>query len=168
MKVLSTILCLILILSCKSDTKVASIVSPKKTDTVVPVSGKPGYPPLPSDIGMKIWNEGEMIDYLFHNLPFSMSQDEQASIQTNLTYIGEDQVDLIPTSCKPMARQFYQVGGDIIMESDVYFSDDCKFYVFLIDGKEKYSNQMNEAGQNFFANIIKQAMGARQNIQQTQ
>ncbi len=170
MRTLSFLLLIgLLISSCKPEknsikTKSALEKAPTK---VVTSSGKT-YPPLPQELGMKIWNEGEMIDYLFHNLPFSMSQDEQASIQTNMTYIAAEPVADIPSVCKPIARQFYQVGGDIILESDVYFSDGCMFYVFLVDGKEKYCNQMNAAGQQFFANIIQQAMSARQGMTQPQ
>lgn len=164
----------LLSLSCKSDKKnqtTTAQAKQTKTTTTTPsaaVASKPGYPILPKEWVMKIWNEGEMIDYLFHNLPFSMSQDEQASIQTNLTYLGEEPVDRIPNNCKPMARQFYQVGGDIVMEADIYYTQDCMFFVFLIDGKEQYSNQMNASGQQFFANIIQQAMKARQGIGQPQ
>ncbi len=112
---------------------------------------------------MKVWNEGEMIDYLFHDLPFSMSQDEQISIQTNLTYLDQGLVYSIPKGCKPMARQFYQVGGEIILEGDIYHGNGCHFYVFHQNGKPVYANQMNDKGKTFFNNIVKQAMQARQN-----
>lgn len=141
-------------------------VTQEKTAAPAPAkaTGQALYPPLPHDLGMRIWNEGEMLDYLFHDLPFSMSQDEQASIQTNLTYIGQGPVTEIPSNCKPMARQFYQVGGDIILEADIYYAEGCRFYIFLVDGKETYANQMSEGGINFFERIIKQAMTARQDI----
>lgn len=143
--------------------KADNVSSASKTQTVKSnySGGTPIYPSIPHELGMKIWNEGEMIDYLFHNLPFSMSQDEPKSIQTNMTYIAPELVYEIPSQCKPIARQFYQVGGDIILEADVYYSEDCYFYVFLVDGKPQYANQMTDSGKFFFDNIIKQASQAR-------
>lgn len=128
-------------------------------------SGK-GFPSLPQEVLMNIWDNGEMIDYIFHNLPFSMNQTELNSIRTNLTYIDPKPVSDMPVNCKPFARQFYQVGGDIILEADIYFSNGCKFYVFVEDGKEKYANYMAESGENFFNQMVQQAMQARQNAGQ--
>ena len=161
------------LLSCGGDKSSSTNTAdkPSKASNTVTATGgaqikKALYPSLPNELGMKIWNEGEMIDYLFHNLPFSMSQDEQKSIQTNMTYIAPKLVYEIPSSCKPIARQFYQVGGDIILESDIYYSEGCYFYVFLEDGKEKYANQMTDSGKNFFDNIIKQASKASKQVGQ--
>ncbi len=151
------------LLSCES--KPASKVTDNtnsKTSVSTSKTAQPLYPGLPQDLGMKVWNEGEMIDYLFHDLPFSMNQTEQASIQTNLTYLDSGLVYDIPKGCKPMARQFYQVGGDIILEGDIYHGNGCHFYVFHQNGKPLYANQMNEKGRAFFDNIINQAMQARQ------
>jgi len=115
---------------------------------------------------VKMWEEGQMIDYLFHELPFSMNQNEIASIRTNMTYISERALDKIPNNCKPIARQFYQVNGEIIFEGDVYFSEGCKFYVFHVDGKPKYGNYMSDSGIQFFTNMITQALQARQKMGQ--
>ena len=123
---------------------------------------KAGYPSLTQEALMNIWDNGEMIDYIFHDLPFSMNQTELNSIRTNLTYIDPRPVSEIPTKCKPFARQFYQVGGDIVLESDIYFSEGCQFYVFWEDGKAKYANYMAESGVTFFNQMVKQAMQARQ------
>ncbi len=124
-------------------------------------STKAGYPSLTQELLMNIWDNGEMIDYIFHNLPFSMNQTELNSIRTNLTYIDPKPVSEIPTQCKPFARQFYQVGGDIILEADIYFSEGCQFYIFWENGKAKYANYMAESGVQFFNQMVKQAMEAR-------
>ena len=150
------------IISCELKTKSTETEAASDTSPQTATTNNPIYPGLTQDLGMKIWNEGEMIDYLFHDLPFSMSQDEQASIQTNMTYISSDAVYSIPKGCKPMARQFYQVGGDIILEGDIYHGNGCHFYIFLENGKPTYANQMNQKGIAFFNNIVKQAMQARE------
>lgn len=151
--------------ACKTDTKkqptATSTPSPQtKTSTQTPL-----YPKLPNKYLQVMWEQGQMIDYLFHELPFSMNQNESESIKTNLTYIDEAPVMAIPTGCKPIARQFYQVGGDIIFEADVYFDEQCQFYVFFVDNKPMYANQMSKSGQQFFTSMIRQAMQARGNMQ---
>jgi len=154
--------------SCKPDSassvKQAPAQSSKKSN--VAATTKPGYPSLTQEALMNVWDNGEMIDYIFHNLPFSMNQTELQSIRTNLTYIDPKPVSEIPSHCKPFARQFYQVGGDIVLESDVYFSEGCQFYVFWEDGKAKYANYMADSGILFFNKMVEQAMQARQNAGQ--
>jgi hypothetical protein len=90
-----------------------------------------------------------------------MNQTEQASIRTNLTYFSSDPQAHIPTECKPMGRQFFGIQGNIVLEADIYYSDNCAFYVFFIDGKARYANKMSESGQAFFSNMIKQGLQAR-------
>jgi len=155
---------LFLLFSCGGDiaSKQAAPV-PSKTATAT-IQGQPLLPRIPNDLRLKMWNEGEIIDYIFHDLPFSMNQNEQASIRTNITYIGDKPVTVLPKGCKPMARQFYQANGVIVYEADVYFDDNCQFYVFYVDGQAKYANQMDETGKQFFTNMITQAMQARQKI----
>jgi len=92
-----------------------------------------------------------------------MNQSEQASIRTNLTYIGQQVQPNIPAGCKPMARQDYQINGEFVAEADIYFDDQCQFYVFNIDGK-KYANVMSQEGKTFFTTMISKAMNARQQM----
>lgn len=158
------ILSIFLLFSCNADkSKAPAKAAQNPTPAISNAEMKSGYPSLPQNVLMNIWDNGEMIDYIFHNLPFSMNQTELNSIRTNLTYIDPKPVDNFPASCKPFARQFYQVGGDIVLEADIYFSEGCQFYVFVEDGKEKYANYMAEAGTNFFNQMVKQAMEARSN-----
>ena len=116
---------------------------------------------LPKEIMLTLFNNVEMLDYIFHDLPFSMSQDEKESIQTNVSYIGQKAQPNIPPGCKPMARQFYQINGEIEYEADIYFSESCYFYVFYVNGKATYANVMSEAGRNFFNTMISKALNAR-------
>ena len=166
LKYIASFVILFSLVSCNND-KPAPKAKPQPIQKAAPaVASKPGYPRIPNELLLKMWNEGQMIDYLFHDLPFSMNQNEIASIRTNMTYISEKPLDKIPTKCKPIARQFYQVGGEIVFEGDIYFSEGCQFYVFLVDGKPMYGNYMSEAGIQFFNNMIAQAMQARQNMGQ--
>ena len=158
MRYFTVLLLFTLFLSCKSEKE-----QPQST-TPTPQKAEARFTALPNDLMMKIWNEGDLIDYIFHNLPFSMNQDEQASIRTNLTYIGEEAQDDIPNGCKPFGRQFFQVEGEMIFEADIYYSDGCMFYVFFVDGKAKYANKMSDSGKAFFKTMIRQGLKARQGM----
>lgn len=138
--------------SCKSETPKAT---PVKT-----VQAEPVFDKLPASILQRMWNEAELLDYIFHDLPFSMSQSERPSIQANMTYIDKFAQPIIPEGCKPAARQFYQVNGIIELEADIYFSQGCYFYVFIVDGKPKYANKMAQDGINFFNTMISKALNA--------
>ena len=165
LKYISFIIFIFSLAACNND-KAASAAKVDLAPKAAPVSSKPGYPRIPNELMLKMWEEGQMIDYLFHDLPFSMNQNELASIRTNMTYISEKALDKIPNNCKPIARQFYQVNGEIVFEADVYFTEGCRFYVFFVEGKAKYGNYMSDSGVQFFNNMISQAMKARQNVGQ--
>ena len=121
-----------------------------------------GFRSIPQEIIMDIWNNADLLDYIFLDFPFSMSQDQQASIRTNVSYIGREAQSVIPEGCKPMARQFFGKQGNIFLEADIYFNDNCRFYVFFIDGKATYANKMSQEGVQFFNTMISQALKASQ------
>lgn len=124
-------------------------------------SNAQSFKSIPQAIVMEIWNEADLLDYIFHELPFSMSQDQQASIRTNVTYISQEAQMTIPAGCKPIGRQFFAKQGDIFLEADIYFNDQCQFYVFFIDGKPTYANKMAPEGVQFFTSMISQALNAQ-------
>jgi hypothetical protein len=149
---------------CKNNTSATTEATASESPENKSTSAQ--YESIPQDLVMKVWNEVDMLDYIFHDLPFSMSQNDQASIRTNVTYIGKDAQPDIPTDCRPIARQFYQTEGDIFLEADIYFDAKCKFYVFFIEGKPRYANKMSPEGVSFFQTMIKQALNASQGIGQ--
>lgn len=122
------------------------------------------YPVLPAELHQKLYNQVDYLDFIFHDFPFSMSQKEKPSIQLNVSYIDKAPVMSIPQNCKAIARQFYQIEGEIILEADVYYGDNCNFYVFHENGKASYANMMSQNGVGFFQNIIQQAMNAAKQI----
>ncbi len=109
---------------------------------------------IPKETIMNLWEKCTYIDYIFHDLPFSMSQDSKESIQANLNYIATEPMAFIPSDCKPMARQMFHIDGDIVLECDVYLSDKCQFYVFVENEKPKYANRMTADGLNFFGTMF--------------
>ena len=146
--------------ACKEAPKGEEKTEPVAEEQTVEYKNSFPYRGIPQELVMKVWNEVDMLDYIFHQLPFSMNQTEQASIRTNVSYIGKNAKPWIPKDCVPIARQFYQTNGDIWMEADVYFTEQCQFYVFYIDGKPAYANEMSTAGSDFFKTMINQALDA--------
>ncbi len=158
-------LSLLLLIACGGETKKASDQKTPAATNKSAGAKAVGYKPIPQDLLMNIWNNGEMVDYIFHEPSFSMNQNEQNSIRANLTYVQSQGVESIPSGCKPRARQFYQAGGDIVLEADIYLDKNCQFYIFFVDGKPSYGNQMTPEGAEFFGNMIKQAIMTRDGIQ---
>ena len=146
--------------ACKADQNNST-----NTTEVVAQNQEPVYPLLPVEWHNKLYNEVEYLDFIFHTLPFSMNQSEKESIQANIAYIGRAPVMDIPAHCKPIAREFFQIQGEIPIEADIYFTDPCYFYVFIVDGKPAYANVMSETGISFFQNTINQALAASKQIQ---
>ncbi len=159
MKFLIFSLTLLISLACCKGDKAASTTTEPVKNTPAVVTG-PQYQQLPNDIMLDLWNNGTLIDYIFHDLPFSMNQSEQASIRTNLTYFSSEAQPNIPAGCKSIGRQMFSIDGNIVLESDIYFSDNCAFFVFIMDGETKYANKMSEAGQQFYTTMIQKGLEA--------
>ncbi len=156
----------LLFFSCKEKSQ-HSDENPKKesTETLAQQEMLEELPMVPIETMQKLWNECEFVDYIFFDLPFSMSQTEQPSIRANLNYIDRAPIGPRPKSCKPIAREFFQINGEIVFEADVYYSTGCKYYVFFEGKNPVYANKMSEAGEKFYNQMITQALQMRQNAQ---
>ena len=129
----------------------------QKTDREVkPISGNQTeikLPPLPVQQQAYLFENVELIDYIFNDLPYSMSQNDRPSIQTKIAGISQEGVTSY--DCSPMARVFFQIKGEIMLEADVYFSPpECHFYMFFEDGQAVYANQMSESNIAFYTQFL--------------
>jgi hypothetical protein len=102
----------------------------------------------------KMLQEVDYIDYIFHNLPISVSQDEKASINSNILFIKNEPIKSLPLDCKPIGRKFFSIKGEAYLIADVYFGNGCAAYVFLDGEKPIYANAMTEQGVTFYKKII--------------
>ena len=118
---------------------------------------KNNLPPLPQEEYSKLIEQCDFIDYIFIDLPFSLSQNEKESIQQNIQFIDRAGVESIPSGCKPIARKFFKIKGNIVLEADVFMDQNCKHFVFYKDNKAVYVNKMAQSGINFYNNLIDQA-----------
>ncbi len=143
------------ILSCKSDQKKEGNSSSQQVEAANKMFGDLEL--LPNDMVVKLFNECTYIDYIFYDLPFSISQDDKPSITSNLKLIGSKKMGGIPANCKPIGREFFHIGGTIALEAEIYFDGDCLGYVFFENKKPAYANKVSQEGMKFYTNIINQA-----------
>ncbi len=146
--------------ACGDSTSAKTSSSTQKTEAVANANS---LPIIPKELLKNLWDNCTGIDYLFHNLPFSMSQTDQSSIRTNLSYFDNKPVPQLSTTCKPIGRIFFQAKGDVAHDVDLYYSDGCKYFVLVENEKPKYANLMSETGDKFFNNMILQAMKTAKN-----
>jgi len=142
----------ILIISCGGDAK-KKVAKAEAT----PMKFETDLPALPLADMERMFAQATYIDYIFYELPFSISQDNQPSIHANLKLISSQPLNNLPQGCKPIGREFFHIGGDIAYEADLYFSDGCFGYIFLKDQKPVYGCKLTEEGTKFYSNIIKQS-----------
>jgi len=145
-----------LITSCKEKAAVKSpLAEAAKSENIQ-------LPPIPIDQLKNLIENANYVDYIFHNLPFSLSQDSKKSVQSNIGMIDPRGNAIFKKECPSMGREFFHVDGEIVMEAELYCSkeDNCYAYVFYVDGKPKYANGVTEAGRKFYQNMINQAMKA--------
>lgn len=132
--------------ACKSDAPVAAAPAQQLS--------KPGLQALPAEMINKMLAEVDYIDYIWHDLPFSLSQEEKEGINTNISFISSEAVPVLSPECKPIGRKFYNIKGETIATADVYFSPGCYYYVFLDGEKPIYANKITAQGINFYTQII--------------
>lgn len=117
----------------------------------------PVIPGLPMEIMQSMIADCDFIDYIFYELPFSLSQGDDPAIKSSLSFIGKIPEDFreIPPMCeKAIGRIFFQAKGETLAEADIYFSSGCFFYLFMKDNKPAYVTKISEAGINFYWNVI--------------
>ncbi|MEQ8703376.1 MAG: hypothetical protein RIC19_05630 [Phaeodactylibacter sp.] len=140
--------------SCGSDTAKETDKSATGTETAPAQTVQvPSYPSVPADTIKTLFNECDYIDYVFYYTNFSVSQKEKRDIQTAVTYIASETPEINP-NCKPVGRVFFQVGGENRAEADLYFDQNCMYYLFYEDGKPAYANLIMPAGINFYNKIF--------------
>lgn len=164
MKFIYILLLSILMIACKSEsTDKAETVKQSKEVTSIQQEGSTqssfNLPSLTKELIQKIGMSCDYIDYIFYDLPISISQDNKQAIISNINFISRETVSTYSSVCKPMGRKSFQADGEIILEADIYLDkvNGCFFYVFLEDGKNTYANKISNDGINFYYNVFGQA-----------
>ena len=142
--------CILAMTSCKGKTVSEE---PEKTVTA---KTKLTYPVLPLIDYRNIVEQVDYIDYIFHELPFSVSQEDKPSITTKVSGILLEPVNI--SNCQSLGRMMLQADGEIIYEAEVYYDGKgCSYYIFYIDNKPTYAAGMSDYSKTFYQNLLNSA-----------
>lgn len=152
----------LLMVACKGDSKPANKPAEQAVTNSAPAAqGKViNHPSIENSLMQELMQKCTQIDYIFYNLPISISQTNPEAIKNNLNFVAPQGVTMIPAGCKTMGRKFVNAEGETIIEADMYLNPSipgCSCYVFHKDGKPAYANKMTQAGINFYMNVFQQA-----------
>jgi hypothetical protein len=153
----SLLFVLVFFCSCNSGTSNKSEVSKESTVAKLPSLDVKTY--------SNLLQKCDFIDYIFHQLPISMSQDERSSIVSNLKFISNQPVVNMNNTCSSMARIMYSINGEIVTEAEMYFGDGCTYFVFVKNEKPYAANLMTQDGAVFYNNILNQIKTSNPNAQ---
>jgi hypothetical protein len=113
-------------------------------------------PPLPQEIRDTLFAYADYVDMIFYESPISASQSERNTVRSVVYFPSMEPATPNP-NCKPTGRLSFMIQGRIACEADFYFTDNCKYFLFIEHEEVVYGNKMSANAVNFFQNIISQA-----------
>lgn len=126
------------------------IATAKPTRTVL----QEDLPQLPAEWFQRLWDSCTLVDYTYFTMPITMSLDRQASVRSSLRHIGVGKV-VRKAECKLFAKVFYQVKGQIVLDADMFYSDNgCSYVIYNVGGKPTFANPISTEGVQFLTQII--------------
>ncbi len=145
--------------STTSKTEAASKEVPSQT-----VETEGSKYPLPDEAMLKnIWEKCDFVDYVFYQLPISISIDGAvSSVQPHITFIGNQPVQAA-ADCAAIGRVFFQINGENAAEADLHWGPSCAYYIFYVDGKKTYASQVSAEGIGFFNKALSQVKATPRN-----
>lgn len=164
-RILILLVFVIQIIACKEadntikDSKTTNKESIESTEMV-----ETGLQPMDKTEYDKLFANTTFIDYIWHELPFSVSQSEPDAVKANVSFISPNGFARVPKKCKSIGRKSYQFNGDIYLDADIYYGNGCAYYIFLKDNKPVYLNAISENGQKFYGHLFKSAMKTSEKI----
>lgn len=160
-QILPILILVVLIVACNKE---SADKNDQENNTTVQVE-QSALPIPPIETLEYLYENCSHIDYVFYDLPFSMSLDDVSSIRKTLAHISTSPAPEKAT-CKPMGRIFFDVGVETKLDAEFYFSSGCVYFIFYEDGKKKYSSYMTPDAVKYMNNYISQANAQRQKLMQ--
>lgn len=149
-----------ILFSCKNGNTDQQLITKDSGETQVATNANDiSYPSLTKEIIKDLAMNCDFVDYIFYDLPISISQDDKKAIVSNINFISKEVPTRIPPGCKAMGRKSFMQNGEILIEADIYLNKEegCYLYVFYKDGKKAYANNISSDGVNFYFNVFNQA-----------
>jgi len=155
------------IFSCKNEKTAEVKTPPVATNTAqqktsaqptpqpqLQASGKELYPSVPTSLIKSLSERSDYIDFSFHNMPFTMHQQELRDIQGSLMHISS-QPALVNHACQEIGRALFYRDAEIALEAAIHYSEaGCSYFIFHENGKPKYANFMTARGIKFYKDIL--------------
>jgi hypothetical protein len=151
---------LLLLAACKSDTKPSGNLQQSGTPSSTSANIPPG---IPNEKMIDLYENVDFIDFIFRDLPFSISQEDKASIQQTIRHINNVPPPAINPNCEYFAQQIFQENGEIVLDAKIFFQEGCTYYLFYENGVAKYSGSFTPEGIQFYNSILAQAEQVRSN-----
>ena len=153
------------LVSC-SERKPATVETPKAEENNIAapelkVSSTFDTIGISKEVFQQMLKEGDHIDIIFNDLPFSMNQDGNSALYQDLQHISSRPLKSLETNCSPFARKIYLSKGEIIMEGDLYYGPECYFQVFIKDGQKLYGNYLTPQGVAYIEQLLKQVEASK-------
>lgn len=118
-------------------------------------------PPVPEKFIYKLFQEVDHIDYFFRYTNFSVSQDEKEATQAFIGTLSPGEAGTVSDTCVSPLRLTFLSEGNILAETEMYMTQDCRYVEYYIDGKKMYHSSYSEPGYNFLLSIYRQAENAQ-------
>jgi hypothetical protein len=142
--------------ACKKQAEPTPSPAPTPTTTppVVVLENTNGIPSVSRGMMDTMYAMVDYVDFSWPSMPISTSLEDQSEIKTYLSLISTTPQSSIPQNCKPLGRSFLNIKGNTYAEVDIYFSEGCKFYVFLKNNRPIYANVMTQEAIGFYNSIL--------------
>ncbi|MEM1214784.1 MAG: hypothetical protein AAGJ82_03820 [Bacteroidota bacterium] len=150
-----------LLFQCQSDNNSASATTTEAAETtestpvapVTPAVVETPYPSITQEKMRYLYDNCDYVDFIFYGTNFSMSQKEQNAIRSTLAGVATNPATALST-CQAIGRVFFQVDGKNEAEADLFFGNECLYYLWLEDGTYKYGNGLTQEGFEFYQKIF--------------
>jgi hypothetical protein len=140
--------------------------TPPAEDTSTEAATGTTLPGYPQEKVKLLFDSCDYIDVIFYYEDFSLNQKNQTDIRKMLNYISSNAPQTLNATCQPIGRIFFQVKGRNEAEADIFFQNECLYYLFYENGKYAYANNFTQGGVNFFSKIFAQVNSTKNAAQQ--
>ncbi len=147
----------VLVLSaCDSGTKTDVAKKPPEKQPVIthPKTEGKKLQSVPMKIVKDLWSNCDLVDFIYYDLPVSMSMDNKKGVQYAVRFIAGETPTLNP-DCQSIGQISYQAKGEEKLVAEIYFGGGCSYFVFVdTKGKQLYANEMTNDAISFFNQAV--------------
>lgn len=108
------------------------------------------YPLAPAGLTDSLADVLTSIDFIFHELPISMSVSERSGIRNLMTHFTPGEPQVVNHGCQPIGRITYVASGEVLYFGDLYFAATCSFVRFYTKNMAPtFTMKLNHRGMEF-------------------